>query len=231
MTINFKAIIPVVRKISFYFLVVTIVGLESIYLVREVPHQWDQIASLRQNEQSFKKEVATLAQAAEVLNNLDKSELAKQLDTVNAALPSQKKTSGFVSGISTIASASGVVLKEVGFSPGRISTGSAEPAEEVIKGSLVRSVNAAVQISSDQGKLVDFLTNLQNAIQLVGITNVIYETTAKDSTAHVSLKVFFEPVSASPIAWEQVRPNSPEEDETIESLSDKDVFSLPEEQR
>lgn len=220
------------NNIIFYIVCAIFLVAELYYLGAYSPMHWSQAQNLRTEYADLSKEVSSFDKALGVIQATDKIILAKQLARVNAALPSQKKTSGLVNGILATASTSGVILKELEFSPGRISTDSSQLEEQVIDKSQARSVTASVVVLTDLDKFVTFLNSIQQANQLLGVQSLQFIRSPRGGPqASVMMDVYFEPLSDAPINWETVRSITPSEQKILDSLSLQDNFIIPEERR
>lgn len=226
----FKAI----PKAGFYLVIMAVVLFELGVLFKFVPQQWQEIAQLLQSKKVAGDQVTALNKALTVLKSVDQKELARQLAVVNAALPSQKKTSGLVAGLTNMTQASGVNFIQIDFSPGLISTTSAVESaiEVVIPGTRVHRLDATLGISTDLTQLVTFLKQIQKASQLLGTSQVSFVGgTARRQTAQLTLQVYYQPEEGGETDWGSLRAVSADEQKVIQALSARDVFTLPEEQR
>ncbi len=218
---------------SFYFLVVAVLLGEAIALWNLFPWEVGQIQKLLAQKQEVGAAVTSLNSALVVLRGVDQKQLARQVAVTDAALPFGKKTSGLVAGIRNVASASGVTLQALEFSPGLISTDSAEVIVDVpVPGTTVHRVDATVTLNADLSHLVTFLTKIYTSSQLIGVAEIDYSgSTVRQQIAQVAFKVYYQPKSEDPIDWKKVRPVSADEAKVLQSLSSQDVFILPEERR
>lgn len=230
MKINTSKIITVAKQASFLGLTGLIVLTEMLFLFASMPKQWQQLADLKHNKDEFSRENAKLARATEVLRSIDQVKLEVQVAAVNAALPTLKKTSGLVRGVTDISQSSGVELRDVSFSPGRIATDSAVVTTEKVKGTVARAIPGGLTVSGDIGAIINFITNLQAANQLIGVESVSYSLSASGRTARVSVKMFYQPASNEAINWDNVRSINKHEEEILSTLTGSDQFILPEEQ-
>lgn len=223
----------VVRRFGLYLMLSAVILTEVGVVVGFAPRQWQEIGSLFERKAGLSFAVGKLTSALSVLRALDQKELAKELAQVDATLPDGKKTSGLVFGIGSIASASGVVLSSLEFSPGKLSTGSAQVTDEAVAGTKVRQVQAEVTIGGgDLSTLTTFLAKIYAASQLIGVDRVSFSASSgRQPTASIRLQVYFEPRSSEPVDWGKVRPLLLSEGAVLGSLSSQDVFTLPEERR
>lgn len=230
--LKLKLLLVRLQGLAFYIGGAAVV-LGGVWFLLTAPYQqWGEITSLQINKEQLSDEVTRLDKAITILTAIDQKQLAQDLASVNAALPGQKKTSGLVAGLSAVASASGVVVRELTFSPGRIATESSEVSNEQLAGSKVRVVTASLSVGSDLPRLGSFLSKLQSASQLLGVSSVGFTAgSAREPLSTISLSVYYQPPSAGVIDWGEVRPVSDKERQILASLSSKDVFILPEEQR
>lgn len=220
------------RGVGFY-LVVGLIGIALVWsLIFLVPRQQQEVGSLLEKRRDVADEITGLSKALAVLKSVDQKKLATQLATVNAALPSQKKTSGLLSGVAEVARGSGVTLKSVDFAPGKISTGSAErTTEEKLPGTKVSVLLASAVVTGDLSSLRSFLTLLSSSSQLVGVKSVAYTGfAAREQTASLSLLVYFQQPETTGLDWSQVSAVSSEQEKVVAKLSTRDVFILPPEQ-
>lgn len=230
--LRLKLLLAKLQSLAFYIVGGAIV-LGGVWFLLTAPYQqWGEIVSLQINKDELSGEVTRLDKAIAILAAVDQKQLASDLASVNAALPGQKKTSGLVAGLSAVASASGVALRELSFSPGKIATESSEVVDQPLAGSKVRVVTAALTLGADLPRLGSFLSKLQLASQLLGVSAVGFTgSSAREPLSTVSLSVYYQPPNSSVIDWGSVRPVSDKERQILASLSSKDVFILPEEQR
>lgn len=230
--LKLKLLLVKLQGLAFYIVCAAVVVGGVWFLLTAPYQQWGEIASLQINKQQLSEEVVRLDKAITILAAVDQKQLAQDLASVNAALPGQKKTSGLVAGLSAVASASGVAVRELTFSPGRIATESSEVSDQPLAGSKVRVVTASLSVGSDLPRLGSFLSKLQSASQLLGISSVGFTgATAREPLSTVSLSVYYQPPNSGVIDWGNVRPVSDKERQILASLSSQDVFILPEEQR
>ncbi|MBI4099753.1 hypothetical protein HY440_01980 [Candidatus Microgenomates bacterium] len=227
------AIFRILQSAAFYLLTGAVIFGEFGFLVALVPKQVAEISSLQQKSRETSSEVDSLNTAIKVLRSVDRKKLASQLATVNAALPTVKKTSGVLSGISGIAFGSGVNLQQIEFAPGRISTGSAQvTTDRILSGTNVRVLEASADVRGDLVKLKNFVTQIQNSSQLVGIKSINYSgSSSRTQSAGLSLEVFYEPAESSGLDWNKVRAISAEEEKIVAKLPASDVFTVPAELR
>lgn len=220
------------KKVRFFLLVGGLILAESLFVLISVGRQWQSVSKLQSRKEEIRKEIAKLSSALDVINSLDRSKISSQLAMVKAALPSQKKTSGLVRGVAAIASASGVAIRSLEFSPGKIATDSATTMDEVVAGSQARSFKVDVVIETDLEKLLVFLTKLQLANQLMGVKSVNYTVSAiRQPEASLALDVYFQPLPQPAVVWDQVRSVTAAEEKILGAFNSPDVFIIPEEQR
>lgn len=176
-------------------------------------------------------ETKQLQIADEQLVAVDESQLSSTLRIAGIALPDEKKVAGLISGLGGVASDSGVLVKSIGFSPGRVSTMSAGVqtigAGEVEVGDKVRAIPATMTVSSSLSQFLDYLKKLQLASQLLGVTGINYSLTGSSPGGDVSLLVYYLPGRLGKPSWLYVPAIATEDLQVLSNLSPSDIFNLP----
>lgn len=202
-----------------------------VFLIKSFPGQQEKITSKLFEIESLGTEVKDLTAAISILNSIDQKQLTIDVDHVNAALPSAKKTSGFVRGIAGVASASGGIVNQITFTPGRIATDSGL-LDVLVPNSKAHAVPAALTMNASLNTVSNFVKNIQAASQLIGIKSITFDpTVGGQPLAVITMDVYYEPENESPVNWVDVRAMTDQEREVLKKLSNRDLFILPEEQR
>src|SRR3989344_2419395 len=156
-------------KSPFVLWAVGLVGMILIQLLLAgvfLPKLWTRIRESQQRWQALVVEVRDLTKASEVLAGIDGDTLLGFKEKVLAALPAEKKVSGVVSGVSALASQSGVVVTSLEFSPGKISTTSAINEAEIKQGDVnveighVQAIPANLVVSGSTPAMLEYLRKL-----------------------------------------------------------------------
>lgn len=212
-----------------------IVTIEVFLVGLLITSRWEKIAFLRQGISDTNARVSEKQKVIATLSNIDANAVSASLTKANIILPSQKKTSGVIAGLSTLASSSGVVVKTLELSPGRISTISGESNSrtfiEKFKNVGVAAVPATVSLTSDIVALANFIHQVEKASQILGITSVDSgAAVGKGISVSLSILVYFQPPRESSNIWQDVRAPNPDEAKILGEFEARDIFSLPGEQ-
>lgn len=226
-------IIKNLKKYNFYIAIFTVILVEILFAFLVLPSGVNTINDNRSKLKALNSEIANLTQIIDSLENMDTKNLNNDLQKASAALPDQKKTAGLVTGLTNLASTSGVLLKNLEFAPGLISTDAASlailrnPGEDIIKGEGIKAVNASMVVIADLNSLIDFLAKINKASQLLGVSSLHFGSqTGDNKQASIEFYILYQPAKKSSILLKQVTPLTESEKKVLESLSSKDIFIL-----
>ena len=218
-------------KYNFYFAIGFLVILEILVAVFVLPGQYKQIGQEQAQLDQVNTDINNLNQSLSSLSQIDAKTLNNYFDKASAALPDEKKTSGLITGLSKLASASGMVMESLEFTPGLISTESGLPAPPpvpaVIQGGGIQSTTAFMVVSGDLPSLTTFLRNLHKASQLLGIYGVKYRVlSAAGLQTEVDIYVYYQPAQNIEELWKHSVALSDTDKEVLSKLAGKDIFNL-----
>lgn len=222
------------KSLSFYIIVALVLLSEVIFGLLIIPGKITKISADLQEADEIAAESNRLSTLLSTISNADQSSLEADLAKVTAALPDEKKTTGLVSGLSLLAPSYGVIVRSLEFSPGLVSTESAkflpqklQITSEVVTGNGVKAIPAALSVATNFHSLISFLERLKTVSQILTVTSVDLSTSSgKESLAVLSLMVYYQPRKEGTVSWRQVDTLAPAERAIIESLEDKDLFTL-----
>lgn len=229
---------------GFYIVAALIIGVELIFAVLFFPSFWQRILAASETAATAAVDLKEKQTALAILSQTDEEKLQVGLGKALAALPEEKKISGLVTGLTTLASQSGIVVKGLEFAPGVISTRSAqldrqkaaEPElgpglEEIVIGSGVKAIPVDVSLAGSLEQLADFLKNLTQTSQILGVTAVDYRQSSKAAPeTTLSVLIYYQLPKENKINWNQVKPLSGLAIKIVEALPDRDFFLVPPEQ-
>lgn len=186
------------------------------------------------------KDTIQLEQTLSVVDSLDSGKIGQELSRATTALPSEKKVSGIVSSLTSLASASGVVVNKLELTPCKISTRSARLKTPALPAQLevasdcenvklekgVSGVPLTMQVLTSEAQLVDFVGKLHLVSPLLGVKNLEYTVSPKGKMSTISLLLFFQPSTADLTKTDKLTPLSNEEENVVSGLS-KQIVILP----
>lgn len=205
----------------------SLIASELVAAVVVFPGKVNSILAMNEELTTTAKDVAGLKQATTYLNSLDEKILAGQVDRVTAVLPDEKKTSGLVTGLNDLAAASGVILKDINFSPGLIASSSGD----IDVGSGVKAIPVGLSVSGELTSLTDFVSRVQTATQLLGATDLNYNLADNPAGGTVSLIVYYLPPQNGVTSWQSMPTISEADKKLLGTFSSVDLFTLPTPQR
>lgn len=221
------------RMIYFYLGVAVVFLIEVFILITFLPPTYARLRGKMVMADTRGKEVSSYTNALSMLESLDSSGVDGYLAKVLLALPDEKKISGVISGMTALASSSGVVVTDLEFSPGIVATISAEtknnaPDEKVVDENLnVRMVPASLTIIASVDSLIDFLKKLSTASQLIGVSAVSYSVDRPGQVkATIAIAIYYQPRDISKFSWQNLRAIPDEDIGFIQSLPGEDLFVL-----
>lgn len=174
--------------------------------------QIEKYFSIRKEVIAMREKVSLINQNISFMNTLDKTRLAKQLETVSLALPVEKNFSGILNAISESSVRAGVTLSDFNFSIGEISSKSATNVSNMTSGTLPNSSSSsnlpqAAAAASPNSVLdtttVDFTVIVSGSIDRVNLfikeiseklpISEISSIDNKDNSTTLSLKFHYKP--------------------------------------
>lgn len=205
---------------------------EVLSLAFHFPKKAFELWDLKNRLTVLSDEVKSLSSAQQQLGAVEASLLSSYLKLAEVALPDEKKVAGLISGLVSVASSSGVTVKAVSFSPGRISVSTVsagvagEGAGEVEIGDKVRAIPVTMTVASSLAQFLDYLERLQAASQLLGVTGINYSL-SEQSSGDLNLIVYYLPERLGKPGWQYIPSISAEDLKMLTNLSPRDIFNLP----
>jgi hypothetical protein len=222
-------------QLSFYLLILSLLLVQAAFFIFYVPDQVTQIFKAREAVDKDAAEINNLAAALAKIQTIDAQSLSRYLAVATAALPDEKKTSGMVTGMTNLASTYGIGVKSLEFSPGLISSGSANltnlPTSQVTLGGGVKQITASLTIFASIPSLIAFLEGLEKTSQMIGVNSVELGDNAQRSEVSLQLQIYYQPPrSFNPdTAAKDLKLLGDEDVALLESLPEEDIFTvLPE---
>ncbi len=221
------------KRFALLFGSVLLIGVEIIgvalfapQLVRELLAQNDRLNQLTAEVAAQQEDLDFLSGAAG-----DSQKIASDYAKVAAALPDEKKVSGVITGITTLANQAGVRVDHLEFSPGTISTvaGQLAPVTETLSITHlplgVEATPATLAVSGTRSQLTTFLSSLPKTSQLIGVEAV--NLTPQNDTlwnGEITLRIYYQPAVAKEIVWGQLAPLTADQEAKISELGAEDIF-------
>jgi hypothetical protein len=219
--------------IYFYLGAAAVIALQLILLVSVLPRYFSSLKEKMVTVEARQIEVSSYGKALKMLSSLDASQVDGYLNKVLLALPDEKKTSGIISGMTALASSSGVVVTGLEFSPGFVATNSGQTAEtpgpeEIVEAGLnLRAIPASLTVTASVDSLINFLKKLSDASQLIGVMGVNYGSSGPDQVkATILIKIYYQPRDINKFAWKDLKPIQDEDISFVQALPDEDLFVL-----
>ena len=163
-----------------------------------------------------------------VLESLDQVKVRRDLATVVAALPNEKKVTGMVTGLTNLASASGVSVSSVELIPGKISTKSAGVSQTAIKandladvdvGGGVRGIPLSRVGSGNEPRFLDLVGKIARVSPLLGVRKLDFTVAGGvERSGQLTILVYFMPVDTSRIDSSALAGLSLAEEESLRRL-------------
>ena len=220
------------RSIWFYIAVGAAFIIEAYLAFIVLPGTVSSMMDKRSEIEADEKEVADLTTVVGSIQKIDQAELETAVAKTTAAMPNEKKTSGIIYGMSKLAGDNGVVVNNLEFSPGLVSTRSGtivstEPVGQAV-GSGVKQISATLTVSGELSKIVDFLVELRRSSQIIGVNRVEYALSAsRANTGIISLMIYYQPPKNNAQDDPKSVPFMSEADkEIISDLPETDVFTV-----
>lgn len=206
-----------------------VILVEVWFLAFYLPGKIFGLLELRDQVTRLSQDVGQLATANEQLGAVDNTQLAAELTVAEVALPDEKKVAGLISGLGSLASSSGVLVKSIAFSPGRVSTSSADltgGGSEIEVGDKVRAIPVTMTVTSSLEQFLDYLERLEAASQLLGVTEINYSLSGPTG-GDLGLLVYYLPARTGKPSWQHIPSISSEDLAVLSKVSPLDIFNLP----
>lgn len=220
---NINELFKIVKKYKLYILIFVVILVEALFVILFLPSTVNKIGENIAKKDVINLEIIELNTILDSLANLDKENLNSNLSKASAALPDQKKTAGLVTGLTNLALTSGATVKNLEFAPGLIST----KAASMKMGPGPKAVDASMTVIADLNSLVDFLSKINKASQLLGVSDLQFTNEiSSGSQAKIGLYIYYLPLDETKITTKQITPPTETENKVLEGLSSKDIFIL-----
>lgn len=195
-----------------------------------LPRQVFRLLELYDRTKELTASVSQLTDAEKALAAVDDNQLNSLFNRADIALPDEKRVAGVITGLSGLATASGVTVKSIAFSPGRVSTGSGlvsvRGADDLV-GDRVRAVKVGLSVTSSLENVLSFISRLQKSVQLLGVTGVSFSLSGTAPGGEMDLLVYYLPTRETEPSLSFVPGISREEVAVIEGLSGPSIFNFP----
>lgn len=239
---NLKISFVEIKHLPIYLGAFLLVILEIAFLILFLPGKVTNISSWRTNIASLTQTVRLLDSTNQTLSQMDKNTLEAKLNQVNSALPTEKKVSGLVTGLSSLGSESGVIVQTIEFSPGVISSRSGQPAKTSITNpdtttlptgdklaAGVKAIPLSLSVKGDIQSLISFLNSVHNANQIISLDSLDYRlANSGTNVAVISGRVFYQPQSnPGQIDLTHFQGLTEADEKEISRLPALDLFTLP----
>lgn len=210
-------------RFGYYAFLIILVIVEIGAMIQFIPGL---IKSINENNSKISQITETnkkLRQSEANLSQMNAASLKSDLAKASAALPTEKKISGLVTGLTTLASSSGVIVTALEFSPGAISTKSSQ-----VKLTGVQSIPANLSIAGGINSILDFFAKLYLVSQLTTVNGISFGSgTSGSSGATFPVVIYYQPANSNPIDYQKIELLTSEEQDIISKLTAKDVFVIP----
>ncbi len=224
-------------KVKAYFPFIVLAAVlfgEILVLAFYFPNKIFSLLEIRVKIDQLSGEVKQLENAEQSLSQVNDQDLNSTLAKATVALPDEKRVTGVITGLVNLASASGVIVKSIEFSPGRISTKVGSPSgtpvvssREIEIGDRVLAVPANMSVNSSLVQILSYLSKLQTSGPLLGVTALNYSLSGSAPGGTISLLVYYLPNREGKPGWEFIPTISPDEIATLGKLPSSDIFRLP----
>lgn len=184
------------------------------------------INSLKETKQRHEK-------ALEVLENLDGGKINQSLQQTSQALPSEKKVSGIISSLTSLATSANVTVSVLELTPCSISTRSAvikKPKEKLADCENVKLQNEVsgvpltMQLVGEENDVLNFLRKIEHVSPTLGVRRFDYSFTAKGKVADLSVLLYFQPVAQDIFKLEKISNLTASQEQVIQSVSGRSVI-------
>ncbi len=226
---NKKTIITRVQALGFYLLIALILISEIAVAVFFVPGHFQSILVKRQEIIQETANVKGIEAAITAVSRVDRNLLDRYLKNSTAAIPDEKKTAGIVTGLSSMASSSGVIVRSLELTPGLVSSASAR--SPVVAGAGLKFVPAALTLTADFPSLSRFLAQLRSTSQILSVRDLQFDAVGERSRVQMGVQIYYLPPREKPVDWTGLASLTPPEVDILEKLPGTDFFILGPETR
>lgn len=174
---------------------------EVIFLFWFVPGRLEEVKANSRVISDLEVSAKSLEEAVVVLDNTNTEKLSSDLALAELALPSEKRVTGLVSGLTNLASSSGTVVNKIEISFGKVSTDSAkvdsgivgEEIKDVPLANDVVGVPMTLEVEAEALPVLDLVGKIQEAMPLLGIKEVEYSVSGDKKSAGLSVLIYSQP--------------------------------------
>lgn len=221
------------KQYTFYIVILAVVMVELVvggYLTSQF---WASISSSNATLTQLGSETQQAEQMADNLDQLDEGKLKSQLAAAAVALPTEKKVSGIISSLTSLASSSGVVVNQLELTPCNISTRSAvikvqnvskSDCENVQLQNGISGIPLTMQVIAEENQLQAFVQKLFKTSPMLGLRHLTYTYSAKGKVADLSLLLYFQPLVTTQDKSDNLSPLSPKDEEVLSGLNQRIVI-------
>lgn len=176
--------------------------------------QMQQWFFLKSQTEVLNEKIAILEKNRIFLESLNETDLDKKLQTVSAALPSEKDFSGILAALSEAAASSGVVLGDYSFQVGDLSVSNKTTDKPAIE--IILRINAGVMDSKR------FLDRLSHSLPLSEVTTLRSE----ENSSSITTVFYYKPLPKLTLDNNRIlQPLSQKDNTLIKKLSSFTSFS------
>lgn len=200
-TIKFDVPTSSNSKLVFIFVAFVILLFEIGFLLWFVPGNFEETKVNSAKIEELTKENGKLANAVDILESADSSQISEDLFLAESALPNEKRVTGLVSALTNLASSSGVTIDQIDITFGNVSSKSAtKKTKEVVnqfsdsklKHDVV-GVPIILEVAAPDSELLDLVGNVQQALPLLDIRDITFKLDEGEKSGKLSVLVFSQP--------------------------------------
>lgn len=174
---------------------------EAIFLIWFMPGRLEEVKANSSVISELEVSARSLEEAITVLDNTNTEKLSSDLALAEIALPSEKRVTGLVSGLTNLASSSGTAVKKIEIAFGKVSTESGkvvpgalvQEIKDVPLGSDVVGVPLTFEVEAEALPVLDLVGKIQEAMPLLGIKEVEYSVSGDKNSAGLSVLIYSQP--------------------------------------
>ncbi len=183
---------------------VLIVFASSIVLYSFIPSTWAEISQNSTLIQEETTKVSNMEKAVAVLNNVNSSQIGQNLIQAQLALPDEKRVTGLVSALTTLASSSGATVSQIDISFGKVSTSSGKTKPVTATNSFsqfedtklpndVVGVPIILEVTGTSDQVLALIGKVQEALPLLDIRDMEYIVSDDKQSSKLSVLVYAQP--------------------------------------
>lgn len=186
----------------FFGLTALVILAEAIAGVVYFPGKVRELYSTAQDLDTLKEEVTAREAIVTELEAVDQNQLKSQIALATSALPSEKKISGLITGLTNLASSSGIAVTELSFSPGLVSTRSGSTTQISVEPEIagqsaedgVRGIPISLAATANEPQLlIDFMGKIAKVSPLLGIKTLSYRVSDQNKSATFLFVIYYQP--------------------------------------